>query len=281
MTVSVTTASVPIVRGHAIARGGAALDDDGNLAEKVGLYAVGRAICSCGWRSDALKTTLERRTAYKVHLAEVAKDRESDKADATNRERRQQYAQKQAGEWTRRAPTPTALTAPDGRIEEWRPVADYEDFYHVSSFGRVHSVFGRKKTGGILSPSPAKRGGYPIVHFSKDGKKKTLTVHSLVAAAFLGPRPSGHDIRHLDGDPTNCNVGNLAYGTRTENILDAVRHGTHSQASKTHCPEGHAYDEENTRLNRRGARCCRRCEGWSGTSTTRRSRRAPERKDEF
>ena len=33
-------------------------------------------------------------------------------------------------------------------------------------------------------------------------------------------------VRHLDGDPTNNRVGNLAWGTQADNMADAVRHGT-------------------------------------------------------
>jgi hypothetical protein len=31
---------------------------------------------------------------------------------------------------------------------------------------------------------------------------------------------------HIDGDATNNNVSNLYYGTPTENMADAIRHGT-------------------------------------------------------
>lgn len=50
-------------------------------------------------------------------------------------------------------------------------------------------------------------------------------VHQLVALTFLGPRPKGQEVRHLDGDPLNNAVTNLAYGTRSENILDVMRIG--------------------------------------------------------
>lgn len=84
-------------------------------------------------------------------------------------------------------------------------------------------------------------------------------VHRLVMLAFVGPRPEGQEVRHLDGDPTNNRLGNLAYGTPSENSYDAIRHGTHPTASKTHCPAGHAYDEQNTYRSPRGDRRCRAC----------------------
>ena len=50
-------------------------------------------------------------------------------------------------------------------------------------------------------------------------------VHRLVARAFLGPPPSAlHcDVNHKDLDRGNNHVSNLAYATRSENILHAWR----------------------------------------------------------
>jgi predicted regulator of amino acid metabolism with ACT domain len=44
--------------------------------------------------------------------------------------------------------------------------------------------------------------------------------------AFIGPRPATCDIRHLDGNALNNNIENLCYGTRAENVQDALKHGT-------------------------------------------------------
>jgi len=53
-----------------------------------------------------------------------------------------------------------------------------------------------------------------------DGKNRTYEVQRLVALAFLGPRPEGHETRHLDGNRLNNRLDNLAYGTRSQNQLD-------------------------------------------------------------
>jgi len=67
---------------------------------------------------------------------------------------------------------------------------------------------------------------------------------------------------HNDGDPHNNRVSNLRWGTASENALDAVRHGTHPEARKTHCRRNHPYDEYNT-VHRPYAphkRRCRECD---------------------
>src|SRR5262245_28581247 len=105
-------------------------------------------------------------------------------------------------------------------IEEWRAVGGYEGLYEVSSRGRVRSLRSKE----LMRPYPMLRGGYPAVNLSSNGKK-LCPVHRLVAEAFIGPRPPGADIRHLDGNPANARASNLCYGTRKDNERDKDRHG--------------------------------------------------------
>jgi transposase len=59
-------------------------------------------------------------------------------------------------------------------------------------------------------------------------------VHALVALAFIGPRPNGQVVRHLDGDKKNNRPDNLAYGEKWVNAADARRHGTLAVGSRVH-----------------------------------------------
>jgi hypothetical protein len=147
----------------------------------------------------------------------------------------------------------------DDIAEAWLPVLGYEGTYEVSSLGRVRSQPRPRTKGGIKKANPCKRGGYPKVSLCRAGRERSVLVHCIVAEAFIGPRPAGAEIRHLDGNPWNCAADNLRYGTKSENGLDTVRHGTHKNTRKTHCPSGHRYDEANTRWYRR-SRYCRACE---------------------
>lgn len=145
----------------------------------------------------------------------------------------------------------------NGESEVWRQIPGYEGFYQVSSWGRVFSEPRRRTKGGLLSIKVGKR-GYPAVALVREGKQVTREVHTLVAAAFIGPRPPGMEVRHKDGDPLNPRAVNLVYGTRSENNRDAVMHGTNNQTAKTHCPQGHPYDEANTH-HYRNRRYCKAC----------------------
>lgn len=148
-------------------------------------------------------------------------------------------------------PTPMA------EVEEWRAVVGWEGLYEVSSLGRVRSL-PRQTSHGIvggrvLKPSPNKRRNNYLQVGLSNVTRRTAKVHVLVAAAFHGERPDGMEIRHLDGDPANNAASNLRYGTKSENMLDAVRHGTHRHASRTECLKGHPLET--------GARqrFCRQC----------------------
>ncbi|MFE2967499.1 NUMOD4 motif-containing HNH endonuclease [Streptomyces sp. NPDC059340] len=139
----------------------------------------------------------------------------------------------------------------------WRPVPGHEGNYEVSDQGDIRSR-PRPRTKGGLRRATISKVGYPKVELWSNGRRETRFVHQIVAAAFLGPRPDGQEVRHLDGNPLNCELSNLAYGTRSENSLDKVRHGTDHNANKTHCPQDHPYDEANT-ARYRGRRTCRTC----------------------
>lgn len=136
--------------------------------------------------------------------------------------------------------------------EEWRLIPGVPG-YQVSSYGSVYS----NKTQRELRTSGLR---YPQVTLHRDGERITRTVHSLVAEAFIGPRPAGREVRHLDGNERNPRLDNLAYGTPSENAQDRLRHGTDQNGRKTHCKHGHPFNEANTYVPKdRNARVCRIC----------------------
>jgi hypothetical protein len=154
---------------------------------------------------------------------------------------------------------PGVSAPPLGDLEHWRPVPGAPG-YDVSDHGRVRSMrVHRGQPGPRILKSSIDSHGYACVSPSLAGRQPVLRVHLLVLRAFRGPCPDGQEARHLDGDALNNSLTNLVWGSRSQNTLDMVRNGVHNQASKTHCPRGHAYDEDNTRIDGRGHRSCRTC----------------------
>ncbi len=69
------------------------------------------------------------------------------------------------------------------------------------------------------------KNGYLEVYVCADGKRKHRTVHSLVADAFLGTRPEGYDVMHINGDRADNRVANLCYGSRSANLRSTYSYG--------------------------------------------------------
>jgi hypothetical protein len=139
--------------------------------------------------------------------------------------------------------------------EEWREVPGFPD-YQISSLGRLVSL---KHSRSRELRGYRDTGGYLTVDLHSAGARATRTIHRLIATTFIGPRPAGKEVRHLNGDKSDNRLSNLTYGTRAQNMRDMLRHGRHGQASKTHCPANHPYSTDNTYVNPRGERACRTC----------------------
>ena len=120
-----------------------------------------------------------------------------------------------------------SLGQPPSRIE-WRTVPGWPE-YEVSGDGRVRRVAGGRgaRSGRVLKPSRNRRTGYLSVMLSREGRRRRVDVHRLVASAFLGPRPSErHLVAHGDGSRTNNHWLNLRWATQRDNLADCHAHGT-------------------------------------------------------
>ena len=100
--------------------------------------------------------------------------------------------------------------------EVFKDIPGYEGIYQVSNLGRVKSFrFNKEK---ILKPTVGSH-GYYTVGLCK-GKRKTISVHQLVAMTFLNHKPDGTTkvvVDHIDNNPLNNRLYNLQLVTNREN----------------------------------------------------------------
>jgi hypothetical protein len=68
--------------------------------------------------------------------------------------------------------------------------------------------------------------GYEVVSFSFNNKTKTFTKHRLLLHAFVSPCPEKCEALHINGNKLDNRLENLRWGTRKENVADAIKHGT-------------------------------------------------------
>lgn len=109
-------------------------------------------------------------------------------------------------------------------MEIWRDIDEFYG-YQVSNYGNVRSYINNRHGVGegwhMLKPQP-NHNGYLTVCLGRGNRR---LVSRLVAIAFI-PNPDNLPlVRHLDDDPLNNCVDNLAWGTQTDNMQDCVRHG--------------------------------------------------------
>ena len=100
--------------------------------------------------------------------------------------------------------------------------------YQITRSGRVWSEpkSTSHRKGRWLNPTPQISGHLSVI-LTKDKRHYRQRVHRLVLETYVGPCLDGMECRHLDGDATNNKLDNLCWGTRSENIQDAIQHGTH------------------------------------------------------
>lgn len=123
--------------------------------------------------------------------------------------------------------------------EVWKPVKGYEGLYEVSNCGRVKSLerviqrrgkFGNQTVHERIKAQEVSNKGYMMVNLHKGNKGRLVTVHRLVAEAFIpNDDPfSKNIINHKDENPRNNNVENLEwcdakYNQNYGNIKDKIR----------------------------------------------------------
>ncbi len=116
----------------------------------------------------------------------------------------------------------------------------------VSADGEVFSCHPRnRRRGAMMRMAPADNGrGYLRVRC----EGRMMSVHKLIALAFLGPIPDGLEINHKDGDKRNNLPSNLEYTSRSGNM----RHAEDLGLRRDHRGEFHHLarlsDEEASRL---------------------------------
>lgn len=137
---------------------------------------------------------------------------------------------KEAAKFTRDQPVTKVVR----RTRQWRDIPGYEGLYRVSDLGVVVAYPNTRHRGfAPLKPWLTNK-GYPQVRLCRQGHRKNHSVHTLVLLAFRGPPPPGHVSRHRNGIRQQCHLGNLEYGTQSENLADMHRHGTARIGSKHH-----------------------------------------------
>ena len=113
----------------------------------------------------------------------------------------------------------------------WKPIREFEDRYEVSDDGRVASLrYHQMNVRQELKPYDVR--GYKIFVLNKNARREARQAHIIVAEAFVGPRISGYQINHIDGNKSNNRAENLEWVTPSENVKHAYSIKLHSQVGE-------------------------------------------------
>jgi len=110
-------------------------------------------------------------------------------------------------------------------MEEWKIAIET---YEISNFGNCRK---KLKNGnyitinGSLQSTPASKTiKYRYFQLQRDGKRTNYLFHHLVAYQFIGDRPEGLVIDHIDRNPLNNHISNLRYITQKENTCNTCKY---------------------------------------------------------
>jgi hypothetical protein len=90
-----------------------------------------------------------------------------------------------------------------------------------------------------------------------EGSKRRA--HRLIWTLLVGPIPDGMQLDHLCRVRHCVNPDHLEVVTAKENLRRGPTVVSTIAATRTHCPQGHPYDEANTRYEKDGSRKCVIC----------------------
>lgn len=119
-------------------------------------------------------------------------------------------------------------------MDEFRVVTVFEDVQvEVYADGRIKSItHNRLRSNGtkgnhrgrFLKPAKDKN-GYLKITVSKQGKRKTISIHRLVAMAFIPNPEDKPTVNHINGIQSDNRVENLEWATHKEQKEHSIKTG--------------------------------------------------------
>jgi len=117
--------------------------------------------------------------------------------------------------------------------EVWKDIKGYEGIYQVSNLARIkflgnitrHWRGGIRRNKSVIHSYDKDNNKYSYIALYKNGTRKSIHLHRLVAEAFLDNSENKREVNHKDGIKSNNKLSNLEFVTSSENKKHAYKMG--------------------------------------------------------
>lgn len=105
---------------------------------------------------------------------------------------------------------------------EFRKIKSLQFLYEVNENGTIFRNVKSKKQLKIKLDMHHSQKGYYVTFVNIKGKCTRVMIHKVVAECWLGDKPNGYEIDHIDRNPHNNHYSNLRYVTHSEQMKNRV-----------------------------------------------------------
>ena len=99
---------------------------------------------------------------------------------------------------------------------EFRKIKSLKYLYEINENGTIFRNVKSKKQYKIKLDYHHSNKGYYVTFIKLNKKTKRIMIHSVVAECWLGEKPNGYEIDHIDKNSHNNDYRNLRYVTKSE-----------------------------------------------------------------
>lgn len=108
---------------------------------------------------------------------------------------------------------------------EFRKIKSLKFLYEVSEDGRIFRNVKSKKQNKIVVDHHHSEKGYCFTFVCREGKVQRIPIARVVAECWLGEKPEGYEIDHIDRNSLNNHYSNLRYVTKSEQMKNRDHSG--------------------------------------------------------
>lgn len=113
----------------------------------------------------------------------------------------------------------------DTNDEDWAPVVGWEDYYAISTQGRVRRIVGGR---GATTYGRCKKitasGGSAVASLNRPGEQVIIQIPRELLRSFVGEPAEGQEACHKNGNSLHNTLDNLRWGSSYDNSRDMVKH---------------------------------------------------------